>query len=197
MTISTLVKGFAGALTAAICVAAAAPSGAATLTLTNPATQSDTPMTVVFTATATELLVIDEGYQVNHLETLTNNMVTLSGGGPNLLGSTWQYRFAAVGSLSYTYSDGTPVPALGFAAQNPPYVDTFYQKFATVPGDTYTYSFDYSNNTTAHGRYAFEARGDGHFRSGSLDLGHVASRLRRSWPCRLSSPPRGGRDRVI
>ena len=51
-------------------------------------------MTVTFTATHTESIVFDEGYQVDDLETLTNNMVTLSGGGPNLLGSTWQYRFA-------------------------------------------------------------------------------------------------------
>ena len=106
---------------------------------------------MVFTATATESLVIDEGYQVNDLETLTNNMVTLSGGGPNLLGSAWQSRFAAVGSLSYTFNDGTPVPALGFAAQDPPNLDTFYQIFATVPGDTYTYSFNYSNNTAGFG----------------------------------------------
>lgn len=42
------------------------------------------------------------------------------------------------------------VPALGFggAAQtNPLNMDTFYQIFATVPGKSYTYSFDYSNNT--------------------------------------------------
>jgi hypothetical protein len=95
--------------------------------------------------------VIDEGYQVNDLETLTDNTVTLSGGGPNLLGSTWQQRFAAVGSLSWTISDGTLVPELGFGAQDLPFMDTFYQKFATVPGDTYTYSFDYSNNITGFG----------------------------------------------
>jgi len=92
MTISTLVKGFAGALTAAgIYATSAAPAGA--LTLINSPSQSD--VTVTFTATHTESIVFDEGYQVNDLETLTNNMVTLSGGGPNLLGSTWQYRFAA------------------------------------------------------------------------------------------------------
>lgn len=152
MTISTLVKGFAGAVTAAALYAtAAAPANAAMLTLTDPPTQSNTPEAVTFTATATESLVIAEGYQVNDLETLTNNMVTLSGGGPNLLGSTWQSRFAAVGSLSYTFGDGTLVLALGFGAQNPPSMDTFYQTFATVPGDTYTYSFNYSNNITGFG----------------------------------------------
>ena len=73
---------------------------------------------MTFTATHTESIVFDEGYQVNDLETLTNNMVTLSGGGPNLLGSTWQYRFAAPpgSSNSYTFNDGTLVPALGFGA---------------------------------------------------------------------------------
>jgi hypothetical protein len=152
MTISTLGKGLAVALTAsAIYAVAAATAGATTLTLTDPPSQLNTPETVTFTATATESLVIDEGYQVPDLETLTDNAVTLSGGGPNLLGSTWQYRFAALGSNSYTFNDSTAVPALGFAAQDPPDVDTFYQFFATVPGKSYTYSFNYSNNTAGSG----------------------------------------------
>jgi hypothetical protein len=149
MTISTLVKGFAGALTAAaIYAAAAAPASALTL-INSP---SETDVTVTFTATHTESIVFDEGYQVNDLETLTNNKVTLTGGGPNLLGSTWLYRFATPSSSSnsYTFNDGTLVPALGFAGAaqtNPLNMDTFYQIFATVPGKSYTYSFDYSNNT--------------------------------------------------
>ena len=148
MTISTLVKGFAVALTAiAIYGATAVPAGAATntITLLNGSNESD--VALVLAARATESFVIVQGYQVNDIEAVTNNMVTLSGGGPNLLGSTWQQGFAAVGSNSFTFSDGTPVPALGFSAQNPPDVDTFYQAFATVPGQSYTYSFDYSNNT--------------------------------------------------
>jgi hypothetical protein len=152
MVISTLVRGLAGALTAtAICAGAAAQVHAAMITLTDPPTQSGTLMTVTFTARGTEATVVDEGYQVNDVEYLTNNKVTLSGGGPNLLGSTWEAAFAAVGSNSFTHTDGTSVPALGFAAQDPPYTDTFYQMFATTPGDTYTYSFNYSNNTTGFG----------------------------------------------
>jgi hypothetical protein len=145
MTTSILVKSFAVALTAAaISGAAAVPAGAATITLTDHANESD--VMLVFTATATKSFVLVEGYQVNDIETVTNNMVTLSGGGPNLLGSTWQQGFAAVGSNSFTFSDGTSVPGLGFSAQNPPDVDTFYQTFATVVGQSYTYSFDYKNN---------------------------------------------------
>ena len=54
MTISTFVKGLAGALTAAvICGAAAGEAGATVLTLTNLPTQTNTPETVTFTATAT------------------------------------------------------------------------------------------------------------------------------------------------
>jgi hypothetical protein len=152
MTISSFVRASAGALAAAaIYVAGAGPGGATTLTLTNPSTQSDTPMTVVFTATSTESMVIDQGYQVNDIEKLTNNMVTLTGGGPNLLGSSWGYAYAAAGSNSYTFNDGSSVPALGFAGQNPLYLDTFYQRFATVRGDTYTYSFNYWNNTAGFG----------------------------------------------
>ena len=151
MTISTLVKGFAGALSGRN-RGGGRPSGRNDAHA-HQSTHSKRHARDIghFTATATESLVIDEGYQVNDLETLTNNMVTLSGGGPNLLGSTWQSRFAAVGSISYTFNDGTPVPALGFAAQDPPNLDTFYQIFATVPGDTYTYSFNYSNNTAGFG----------------------------------------------
>ena len=152
MTISTLVKSFAAALTAAaIYGAAVVPAGAATntITLINGSNESD--VTLVFTARATESFVLVEGYQVNDVETVTNNMVTLSGGGPNLLGSTWQSRFAALGSNSFTFNDGTPVPALGFAGQNPPDMDAFSQMFATVPGDRYVYNFDYSNNTGLHG----------------------------------------------
>jgi hypothetical protein len=148
MTISTLVKSFAAALTAAaIYGAAVVPAGAATntITLINGSNESD--VTLVFTARATESFVLVEGYQVNDVETVTNNMVTLSGGGPNLLGSTWQQGFAAVGSNSLTFPDGTSVPGLGFSAQTPPDVDTFYQAFATVVGQSYTYK----NNTAKLG----------------------------------------------
>jgi hypothetical protein len=112
-------------------------------------------------------------------------MVTLSSGGPNLLGSSWQQGFAAVGSNAFTFPDGS-VPGLGFSAQDPPDVDTFYQAFATVAGKSYTYSFDYANNTRWQRPLAFEVDRDGQQRSGSLDLGHVASRLCGSWHCRLS-----------
>jgi hypothetical protein len=151
MAISAIVKGSAVALTAASLVAATGPVGAATLTLTNPPTQSDTPETVVFRATGAESIVAVAGYQVNDIEKVTNNRVTLSSGGPNLLGSTWRARFAALGSDAYTFDDRSSVPALAFAAQNPLYMDTFWQEFATTPGDTYTYSFGYWNNTTRKG----------------------------------------------
>ena len=58
MTIATLTKGFAGALTAtAIYAAAAAPAGAAMLTLKDQPTQLNTPETLVFTATSPRLSV--------------------------------------------------------------------------------------------------------------------------------------------
>jgi hypothetical protein len=155
MTIATLTKGFAGALTAtAIYAAAAAPAGAAMLMLKDQPTQLNTPETLVFTATSTESILIDQGYQKNDIEALTINMVTLSGGGPNLLGATWQHTFATTGSNAFTFNDGTLVPALGFAGavqKNPLNMDTYSQMFATVPGDTYTYTFNYSNNTAGHG----------------------------------------------
>ncbi len=135
MATSTLVKGFAGALTAApICAAGACPVGATTLTLTDAPTQLNTPETVTFTATNGEAVVKVQGYQVPDLEYVTNNTVTVSGGGPNLLGPIWRSVNAAQGSNAWTYNDGSSAPGLGFAAQNPPYMDTFYQDFATTPG---------------------------------------------------------------
>jgi hypothetical protein len=89
MTTSTLVKSFAVALTAAAIYGAAAVSAGAasnTITLTNSSNESD--VTQAFTARATESFVLVEGYQVNDIETVTNNTVMLSGGGPNLLGAT-------------------------------------------------------------------------------------------------------------
>jgi hypothetical protein len=149
MTTSTLVKSLAVALTtAAIYGAAAVPAGATTITLTDHSNESD--VTLVFTARATESFALVEGYQVNDIETVKNNVVMLSSGGPNLLGSTWQQGFAAAGSNAFTFPDGS-VPGLGFSAQTPPYVDTFYQAFATVVGKSYTYSFDYANNTGGNG----------------------------------------------
>jgi hypothetical protein len=151
MMISTLIKGSAGALTAvAICVAQAGPASATMLKLTDSGTEKGILETVTFKATASESFVIDQGYQKPDIEKLTNNMVTLVGGGPNLLGPTWQSRFAAFGSNSYTFNDATAVPALGFTGQNK-MLDTFSQTFATVPGDTYTYSFNYWNNTAGFG----------------------------------------------
>jgi hypothetical protein len=143
-------KGFAGALTATAIYAAAAPAGAATFMLTNPGTMSEVPLVVIFTATSTESILIDQGYQSYDIETLSNNMVTLLGGGPNLLGSKWQHRFATTGSNAFTFSDGTSVFALGFAGAmqtKQSNMDTYYQMFATTPGDTYTYTFNFSNNT--------------------------------------------------
>ncbi len=121
MATSTLVKGFAGALTAAaICAAGACPVGATTLTLTDAPTQLNTPETVTFTKTKGEAFVKVQGYQVPDLEYVTNNTVTVSGGGPNLLGPIWRSVYAAQGSNAWTYNDGSSVPGLGFAAQNPP-----------------------------------------------------------------------------
>jgi hypothetical protein len=154
MTMSTLVKSFAVALTAGIIsMAGVGQGGAATqlLSLTNPAAQSNTPENLVFTATGTQAILIVQGFQMPDIETLADNVVTPSGGGPNLLAPTWVYEFAPGGSNSFTFNDGTSVAGLGFAGETPPNMDTFLQRFATVPGDSYTYSFLYSNDTGNNG----------------------------------------------
>ena len=64
-----------------------------------------------------------------------------SSSGPNLLGGSWSFTPAVDGSLTNTYSDGTPVPALNFGRVAVGFYDTYSQTFATTPATKYTYSF--------------------------------------------------------
>jgi hypothetical protein len=144
---STIGKALAGAALATIVSAmAVAGADATTLTLTNPPGQSDTPYNVVFAATGSESEVLVSGYQVPWYEYVTNNVVQLVGGGPNLLDSSWTLTRAAQGSFAGTENDSTPVPALWFGGTQPPYMDTFSQIFPTVAGSLYEYQFSFSND---------------------------------------------------
>jgi hypothetical protein len=121
----------------------ATPSGASAvlLNLNDPPIQS-TMFDLSFRAYASETTLSVGGYQVPSWELVYDNSVS-TGAGPNLLGGSWNFVPAASGSNSYTFGDGTPVPALGFGSYNG-YNDTYSQTFATTPGATYTYAFTFN-----------------------------------------------------
>jgi PEP-CTERM motif len=114
------------------------------LSLIDPPAQTGTPFDLSFIANVSTTTLSVGGYQVPSFEQVEFNSVT-TGGGPNLLGGTWTLVPAASGSITYTFSDGTGVPALDFGAVVAGLYDTYSQTFATTPGATYEYAFEFSN----------------------------------------------------
>lgn len=102
--------------------------------------EGTTSYALSFVATAADTTLSVGGYQVPRYEDAYYNSVTTSGGS-NLLGGTWTFVPAALGSDAFTYSDGTSVPALEFEGTTVGDYDTFSQTFATTPGVRYTYGF--------------------------------------------------------
>src|SRR5271154_6741816 len=82
-----------------------------------------------FVATASTTTLSVAGYQEIGWWDAQSNSVT-AGGGSNLLGAVWTFVPASSGSLTTTYSDGTPVPALAFAAVIPGLFDTYSQSLS-------------------------------------------------------------------
>ena len=114
------------------------------LSLIDPPAQPGTAFDLSFIADASTTTLSVGGYQLPDFEQVQINGVT-TGGGPNLLGGTWTLVPAASGSNSSTFSDGTGVPALNFGAGVAGLYDTYSQTFATTPGVTYKYAFEFTN----------------------------------------------------
>jgi hypothetical protein len=102
-----------------------------------------TPYDLSFVATASTTTLSVAGDQAPGFWEAQSNSVT-TGGGPNLLGGVWTEAPASMGSVTGMFSDGTAVPALFFAATMGLF-DTWSPTFATTPGATYTYTFDFLN----------------------------------------------------
>ncbi len=99
-----------------------------------------------FTATGTTTTLFDEGYQLPGFNQFTDNSVTLTGGGLNLLGQIWGFTPAAFGSDTDQYDDGTSVNGLDFGGVSIGSYDVYFQTFATTPGQSYTYTFNFVQN---------------------------------------------------
>ena len=128
---------------AALGMIAASPSQATVLLDLVNSPAGTTAYNLPFTATATETTLSAAGYDVISVEDVYHNVVS-TGGGPNLLGGAWSFTAAASGSSASTFDDGTSVPGLIFSGLSIGSYDTFSQTFATTPGETYGYSFTFT-----------------------------------------------------
>lgn len=138
----------------ALCIAAAAlvgvPCAASAATLidqTNLAGQTNTPVSLTFTAGASSTTVDFQGYQLPSFINLSNILLTLSGGSSNLLGTSFTYTPAPCGADA---SQG-PVGAngtnnLSFGGVCIGSYDSFAQTIGTTVGASYTLSFGLSNS---------------------------------------------------
>ena len=119
----------------------ASPARAVTLlSLVNSHTTTDTPYDLFFTAMRPQTTISIGGYDDPAFEYVFDLAVT-RGGGANLLGESWVFTPAPLGSEA-TEFDGL----LKFGDISVGNYDTFSQTFATIPGDTYLLSFHFANS---------------------------------------------------
>jgi hypothetical protein len=134
-------------MAAGAALAAAAPASADTLIdltdFPNGFTQS---FDLQFLADNAVTTLSVAGYQVPSHYFVSDNDVSLDGGGPNLLGQTWTYTLAPSGADAQQGSDGTGVNELRFAGTTAGSYDTFTQSFATTVGQVYDYTFNLANS---------------------------------------------------
>jgi hypothetical protein len=129
------------ALIGTVALLGASPARAVTLlSLFNSPTTTDTPYDLFFTATAPQTTISIAGYDDPAFEYVFDLAVTL-GRGPNLLGQSWAFTPARIGSEA-TEFDGV----LKFGDIVVGNYDRFSQTFATIPGDTYLLSFQFANS---------------------------------------------------
>ena len=137
----------AGAALAALSIASAA-NATVLFNVTNLDGTYSEDLSFVATDTTTQLNV--SGYNLPSFIQVSNNDVS-TGGGANLLASSWSFTPAPIGSDAFTYNDGTGVDALAFGSVVVGSYDTFSQTFATVVGATYDYTFTYTNGEDPSG----------------------------------------------
>lgn len=133
---------------AAIVLASVGEQGAHAATLlelVDAPAQRETPMALEFLAESAAVTLSVGGFQVPSIEIVTQNAVTNTSGGLNLLGPSWTFTSASAGSFAGVGDDGTNVPGILLGANTPGSYDVFSQTFATAVGASYMYSFLYTN----------------------------------------------------
>ncbi len=121
------------------------------LDLEDPASQVNTAESLPFTATAASTTISFLGYEVPAFLTARDINLTLTGGGPNLLGLTWAFTPAPSGSSANQFNDGfgSGTNALGFGDAVEDSFDMFSQTFASAIGQSYTINFLLTNGDVA------------------------------------------------
>jgi PEP-CTERM motif len=102
------------------------------------------PFTFSFTATAADTPIAFFGFDVQGFDQVLGISLTTNGGS-NLLGQTWSFMPAPMGSNSFQGidGDGTGTDGLVFAAGTFDSFDEFSQNVATVAGQTYDLNFTF------------------------------------------------------
>ncbi len=91
----------------ALMLGAAGQAGAGLLVdLEDPPGGTDTPFTLPFVAGSDSTTITFAGYQISSSLDATNIDLFLTGGGPNLLGGTWNFTPAPFGSFASPFDDG-------------------------------------------------------------------------------------------
>ena len=130
---------------AALLISASAQA-AVLLNLVDAPATSNTVYNLSFVASDTSTTISFGGYQVPGSEQAVQIGLVLNGAAANLLGSTWSLTPAASGSSTFTFNDGTSVPALLFLGTSVGNYDTYSQTIGTTIGSSYTLSFHYVNS---------------------------------------------------
>lgn len=135
---------------------AAAPTVASATTLfgqADLANQTNTPVSLVFTAGDTSTTLSFAGFNIPSFINLTNIELTLTGSSTNLLGQTFSF---APASLSCTDASQTTLGSFGtnnlqFGSACVGDFDTFSQTVSTAIGSSLTLSFLVSNSGSPNG----------------------------------------------
>jgi PEP-CTERM motif len=129
-------------LTAGMALLTASSARAVTLmSLINSPVTTGTPYNLFFTATGPQTTISIGGYDNPAFEYVYDLSAKLDGKGPNLLGGSWTFTPAPLGSEA-TEFDGL----LKFGDIAEGNYDTFSQTFASVPGGAYLLSFRFANS---------------------------------------------------
>jgi PEP-CTERM motif len=149
MKTQSLLAGAAIAL--AISFAASQASAADTVLLQLTDATFTESYDLAFTAVDATTTISFAGYNVPSFEDATDNGLYLNDAGPNLLGAVWSFAAAPTGSDSFTFDDGTAVPALAFGSVDVGSYDVYSQSIATTAGSSYNLHFNYVGEDTPAG----------------------------------------------
>ena len=158
-TKTTTYRATFAAIAVALAVSAPARADTILLDLLNAPVQANTDYSLNFNAVDALTTVTFAGYQVPSQEVASHIGVFLNNAGANLLGATWTFTPAPLGSFASQSGDGTGVNALNFSGITAGSYDSFAQQFATTAGSAYTLNFLFSNQNALNNGFRVSTSG--------------------------------------